>query len=465
MRNVNWEQCVTDTSSHRSTDTQQHAVMKEYKTIEPSDRNSSKRTAAPLVGVGYPPEFLSALDNAVSAAISKTSDGALLVLSIDNLSMILSAHGHTICEDVMLQLGNEIAEIIGITDAIHRIQRDQFGIIVNDTNEEEVRYLAERIISHIQHFSCYAQYGSLHVTSSIASIHFPKQAKTAHDALDKSFIALHEGDGGVSIRSLEREMDLSATSRQEMGLANYLNKAIRENRLQLAYQPIISSKTGEISHYEALLRMRTDDGKITSAGALVPIAERMGLIDLIDDFTLRRVIEELRQDDHVKLAFNISNLTTKNAKWLEDFTYHLQETPHIAPRLIVEITETAAQLDLSHTAYFVAEIQAMGCMVALDDFGSGYTSFRQLKTLSVDMVKIDGAFIKDLVDNADNRFFVKTLLDFTKGFGLESVAEFVENGEIAKILMELGVEYQQGYYFGRPENHRSWLKSGEYDNR
>ncbi len=112
----------------------------------------------------------------------------------------------------------------------------------------------------------------------------------------------------------------------------------------------------------------------------------------------------------------------------------------------------------------MASLQAQGCQVALDDFGSGYTSFRQLKALSVDMVKIDGAFVKDLVDNADNRFFVKTLLDFTRGFGLKSVAECVENGEIAKMLMELGVDYLQGYYFGKPMNYRKWLKEGENGN-
>ena len=131
-------------------------------------------------------------------------------------------------------------------------------------------------------------------------------------------------------------------------------------------------------------------------------------------------------------------------------------------RLIFEITETAVHGDLKHSARFCAEVQALGCMVALDDFGSGYTSFRQLKTLSIDFVKIDGAFIRDLTDNADSRLFVKTMLDFIRGFGLKSVAEFVENGEIAKMLMELGVDYLQGYYFGKPENHRSWLSEGEY---
>ena len=178
---------------------------------------------------------------------------------------------------------------------------------------------------------------------------------------------------------------------------------------------------------------------------------------MIDHMVLDMVIKELELAPQLVLAFNVSNLTTENAHWLQHFRDLLKDRPHIANRLIVEITETAAQRDLRRTAYFVASVQEMGCQVALDDFGSGYTSFRQLKSLSVDTIKIDGAFIRDLADNKDNRFFVKTLLDFTKGFGLKSVAEYVENGETAKMLMELGIDAMQGYYFGKPENFRSWL--------
>ncbi len=158
----------------------------------------------------------------------------------------------------------------------------------------------------------------------------------------------------------------------------------------------------------------------------------------------------------------MSNNTTENNIWLERITELLTQTPDIASRLVVELTETAVHRDLRRTAFFVASLQSLGCMVALDDFGSGYTSFRQLKALSVDMVKIDGVFIKDLATSTDSQFFVKTLLDFAKGFGLKTVAEFVENGEITKILMDMGVDYMQGYYLGKPENHRSWLSEGEY---
>ena len=161
----------------------------------------------------------------------------------------------------------------------------------------------------------------------------------------------------------------------------------------------------------------------------------MGLIDIIDTMVMEMVIQELRQAPEITLAFNVSNMTTENSIWLERMDEMIKETPEVASRVIVEITETAVHRDLRRTAFFVASLQSMGCSVALDDFGSGYTSFRQLKALSVDMVKIDGVFIKDLAQSADNQFFVKTLLDFANGFGLQTVAEFVENGEIAKILI------------------------------
>lgn len=409
---------------------------------------------------GYPQRFIDQLDGMITGCITDQRKGALLVLAIDNLPMIMNAFGIETSEQVMRHMQQSVQEIIGKKDVICRIQRDQFGIIVQERGENELSYLAQRVHSHLQQWCSQNDYGSIHVVSIISTLKLPEQAKHAEEALSKSYMALHDRSmSHGNLRLYEERNEEAAFSRQEMALANYLNLAIQEKRLMLAYQPIIESKDGAICHYEALLRVRSDDGQISSAGALIPIAERMGLIDIIDELTLQMTVDTLRASPNVSLAFNISNLTTRNAKWLDIFSRTIAETPEIAPRLIVEITETAAQLDLHQTAHFVAEVQSFGCMVALDDFGSGYTSFRQLKTLSVDMVKIDGAFVKDLVDNADNRFFVKTLLDFTNGFGLKSVAEFVENGEIAKLLMELGVDMLQGYYFGRPTLGQPWEKN------
>jgi len=411
----------------------------------------------------YPAVFLNRLKSAIAFCRTQDKTGALIVVNINNLAMIINAYGHAASEAVMHQLADSIRHVVGQEDTVERVHRDQFGVIVM-CEKQNIGVVAASIQTVIQNYGATSSVGSLHVTCTVGSVDFPASADNATDAIDKAYIALNS-TSSIAYRAFEDTKEDGMVNRQQMGLANYLRKAIQENRLRLAYQPIVESATGHIGHYEALLRLIGDDGKISSAGALIPVAERMGLIDMIDHIVLEMVVKELEASPNISIAFNVSNLTTDNQEWLAHITQYLRGNPEIASRMIVEITETAAQRDLRRTAYFVASLQALGCQVALDDFGSGYTSFRQLKALSVDMVKIDGAFIKDLVDNADNRFFVKTLLDFTKGFGLASVAEFVEKGETAKMLMELGVDMMQGYYFGKPENYRSWVNQGEFNKK
>ena len=410
----------------------------------------------------YPQEFVESLERAIQGAISEHSSGSMMLVSISNLSMIINAYGHDTSEIVMHDLLKMIVGILAQEDKVERLQRDQFGIILHHAYPEDTALIAQQIHTIIQNFGRdNVASAALHLIGTIGSVSFPQETSSAHDALDKAYVAVNSQQS-TPHRTYDMTRPETDQCRQQMGLANYLFKAYKENRLRLAYQPIIESKTGHTSHYEALLRLVNQSGKISSAGALIPVAEKMGMIDIIDTMVMEMVINELRNNADVRLAFNVSNMTTDNAVWLDRLTQLIKETPHVATRLIVEITETAIHRDLRRTGFFVASLQAMGCQVALDDFGSGYTSFRQLKALSVDMVKIDGIFVKNLVESSDNRFFVKTLMDFSQGFGLQTVAEFVETGGITKILMEMGVDYMQGHYFGRPVTHRLWLNEGEY---
>lgn len=436
----------------------QHATTDGASALEPAQRGVRMSQQHQH---GYPQRFVDQLNGVITQCITQELRGALLVFSIENLPMIMNGFGAETAEHVMRHIETCIQEVIGINDIVCRLQRDAFGIILQQRQQDELEYVATHINSHVQQWCNSNDYGLVHAVTAMACVRLPEQAKHAQEALSKSYMALHDTSfSGAAIRGFEERHAHAAFSRQEMALANYLTQAIKERRLLLAYQPIVSAKDGSIKHYEALLRIRSDDGKFSSAGALIPIAERMGMIDVIDQLTLEMVVEELRACNDISIALNVSSLTTHNEVWLKRCCDLMQQTPEIATRLVVEITETAAQLDLHRTAHFVADLQGLGCLVALDDFGTGYTSFRQLKTLSVDMVKIDGSFIKDLAENSDNRFFVKTLLDFSNGFGLQSVAEYVENGETAKLLMELGVEMLQGYYFGRPVVGRPWQKAG-----
>jgi EAL domain-containing protein (putative c-di-GMP-specific phosphodiesterase class I)/GGDEF domain-containing protein len=413
-----------------------------------------------LGAIGYPAAFLQQLNDVIATCNATNSRCALLVISIDNLAMLMRGFGHEGTEAILHKAQDSIRDMISASDKVWRIQRDQFAIVLQSVQPEELGYLAERIQSHLQNNCAQSEWGVTHLVSTIMQLWLPDQAQHADDAMSRALIGLQDYAYRMGGAAFYEENPQQVTlNRQEMALANHLVQAMQQDKLLMAYQPIISATDGSVHHYEALLRMRGDDGSVSSAGALIPVAERMGLIEQIDRLTLIMTVTQLRRHPEVHLAFNISNITTQSDAWLALLKQTLKDEPQVASRLIVEITETAVMHDLQNIAYFIAEIQALGCLVALDDFGSGYTSFRQLKSLSVDMVKIDGAFIKDLVENTDNQFFVRTLLDFTNGFGLQSVAEYVENGEIAKLLMELGVNMLQGYYFGRPTIDTPWMSA------
>lgn len=420
-----------------------------------SRSSSAESHRAPLGACGYPQSFIDALAALEDEAKDMGSSAALVLVSIENLAMIMSGYSMAVAEAVMGELTQVISKTpLPKAPLVMRVQRDQFGVLLADMSEDAVEAWCELVETAIRNYSYSSRYGELHCLSSTAYQMLPDVLSQPEETLGRALVSLTESPTDFGSKN-----DISgADKREEMSMANYLGQAVNENRIRLAYQPVIDSHTGQVAHYEALLRLFGEDGKISSAGALIPIAERMGFIPMIDQLVLQRVVEELRHDPHVCLAVNVSNLTTLDANWMATLTEAMDETPEIAPRLTIEITETAVHGDLKHSARFCAEVQALGCLVALDDFGSGYTSFRQLQALSIDFVKIDGAFIRDLTDNADSRLFVKTMLDFIRGFGLKSVAEFVENGEIAKMLMELGVDYLQGYYFGKPSNTRPWVK-------
>ena len=182
----------------------------------------------------------------------------------------------------------------------------------------------------------------------------------------------------------------------------------------------------------------------------------MGLIRSIDRFVLDVVVGELSEHPETCLALNISSLSTTDPSWLRALTARVKEREEIAHRLLVEITETTALHDMRETTRFIAALKEMGCRVALDDFGAGYTSFRHLQELSVDIVKIDGSFVKSIGENANSQLFVETLQSFASGLGLETVAECVETEHIAEVLTRYGATYMQGYHFGAPSAQKPW---------
>jgi EAL domain-containing protein (putative c-di-GMP-specific phosphodiesterase class I) len=235
-----------------------------------------------------------------------------------------------------------------------------------------------------------------------------------------------------------------------LALEATLRAALREDRFLFAFQPVVSASTGKVDYFECLLRMRNEEGSIVCGVEFVRTAEHLGLIGLIDQYVLEKTVRELSVDPEVRLGFNISGLTVCNQEWLRSLVALLYKRPEIARRLVVEITETAAVGDIQDSVCFVDTLRRIGCRVALDDFGAGYTSLRHLEMLPLDIVKIDGSIVRQLASNREQRGVLRHLIGLTKELGFSTVAECIEKAADAVLLRAEGIGYLQGYFVGRP---------------
>lgn len=236
----------------------------------------------------------------------------------------------------------------------------------------------------------------------------------------------------------------------DFAIGNEIESALAEDRFRLMLQPIVAAQTGEAKFYEALIRLERRDGSLVSASKFVQAAERLGLHRRIDVRALEIAVDILRAAPGLRLSLNISGLTCGDAAWLARLRELSGGDPQLAGRLIVEITETAAIRDFDQSILFVDALKELGCAVAIDDFGAGYSSFKTLKYLPVDVLKIDGLFVKNLASDPRDRVFLRAMVELANSFGMETVAEWVVSAEAAQVAADVGITYLQGYHFGCP---------------
>ena len=383
---------------------------------------------------------------------------AYLVASIDRLAMINEAYGFGAADEVIVAVGERISSTLRGSDVIGRTAGNKLGVILGKCSEREIAVVAERIRAAVRSEVIGTRTGTVSATITVGAVFLPSGANSsqeamlrAEEALDRARAAGRDGFA-VYTKSPQRE-----TARLRlMAIADEVVAALHENRLIFAYQPIIRADNKEPVHYECLLRMARPDGTIASAGQFIPAAEQLGLVRLVDRHALEMTVAQLRACPDVSLAVNVSGTTAGDPSWLQSFVGYVRAHQDIAPRIIVELTETAALNDFEESARFVTNLREMGCRVAIDDFGAGYTSFRNLQMLNVDMVKIDGTFVRGICDSPDNQIFVRTLVDLAKNFHLKTVAEWVSSDEEAALLQSFGVDYFQGFHFGEPVVDPEW---------
>ena len=383
------------------------------------------------------------------AARAQTSCGFLLA-AIDNLGRINEAYGYDCADEVIGVIAKRLRSRMRGGDVLGRFSGNKFGIILRNCAPEEIGVAAERFLTAIRDDVVMTMAGPVSVTGTIGGVTAPYHAGNVDDVLARA----HEGLNRAKDRrpgsffayqpNPERETQRRANIRVTDNVVNALN----EQRILLAYEPVVDSHTRELVFHECLLRIRRTDGTLVPAAQILPAAERLGLARLLDQRVLELVVAEMAAHPDLRTSLNVSASSTMDPDWWSRLDSLLRLNESVAERLIVEITETTAIHNLDNARGFVQRVKDLGVRIAIDDFGAGYTSFRNLRQLGVDILKIDGAFVQNLAKSEDDRTFVRTMLDLARGLKLKTVAEWVQDEQSAAILAAWGCSYLQGEHIG-----------------
>lgn len=375
---------------------------------------------------------------------------SLLLVGIDHLGRMNDTFGFAVVDQIVGEMAARLRKRVPQPDLVARFSGGKFAILSRTCSTSEMTgALGSAICADVSSAPFETSAGPMPVTVTVGGLAAPDRATSLNavlaavqEALDRAkrqargSCLLYERNGGVERRR-----------RTNQRTAEEIVRAIWDRRIFLALQPVVNTHTREIAFFEALARIAPLSGaRLTEAGQIAEAAERLGLIGFLDRHVLAHGVEALHRDPALCLSVNVSPSSIADHAWLGLFAAEV--TPDLAGRLIVELTESAAVNDIEAARSFVAMARDKGVRVALDDFGAGSTSFRNLRSLGVDMVKIDGSFIRNMARSPDDRAFVHALIDLARKLGITTVAEWVRTETEAALLREEGCDYIQGALTG-----------------
>ena len=412
----------------------------------------------PLTGELNRTHLIASLAEAIEETTRFRSSCAFMLIGIDHLARVNDAFGFDVADAVIAEVAHRIRTRLRGGDVLGRFSGNKFGLILKNCTVDDTNIAAERFLVGIRDEVVPTKSGPVSVTASIGAVSLPRYARNADEAINRAQETLDSakrrraGSFGLWRPNVERD----AQRRVNIRVTDEIVTALNDRRIVAAFEPVVEARSRQPAFYECLVRMEQGDGQVLLAPDIVPVAERLGLIRMVDHRVLELVVDELVASPNVHLSLNISPETTMDPDWSASIESLMRTHPGAAERLIVEITETVAIQDLDDIRGFVTRLKNFGSRIAIDDFGAGYTSFRNLRKLGVDIVKIDGAFVQNIARSADDRAFVQTLIDLARRLGIKTVAEWVQDEEAAVMLREWGCDYIQGRLIGLASPQRPW---------
>ncbi len=419
----------------------------------------------PLTNMFNRRRFSEELEQVLSRAERYRHPGALLFFDLDRFKYVNDTSGHQAGDTLLKIVASMLAQTIRADDITGRLGGDEFAIILPEINADGAIEVAKKVLNQLDQAQLTINNRTHKISASIGIALFPEHGANIHDLLAAADLAMYQAKAmGRNAWYLFSDND---RSRERIHTLVYWKEKIEYSHLHdnfmLYLQPIMTVKSKEVSHYEVLLRMQDTDGTIRSPADFIPAAEHTGLIHAIDHMVLRKSIAQaakIYQAGHMaNFSINLSAHAFNDPELLPILKQQLMQHQIDPKNLMFEITETAALEDLPGARGLMKEIKELGCGFVLDDFGVGFSSFYYLRELPVDVVKIDGSFIRNLSESSDDLILVNALCSVARGFGKRITAEFVENAEIFSLIEKLDIDYAQGYYIGKPSPAREFLSA------
>ncbi|MEH1916730.1 MAG: EAL domain-containing protein [Nostoc sp.] len=410
-----------------------------------------------LTGLVNRQEFEQQIEQALCLAKLDSQVHALCYLDLDHFKIVNDTCGHLAGDELLRQITVLLQEKIRKTDTLARLGGDEFGVLLTQCTLEQALRVANDLLLCVQEFRFFWQEQAFSIGVSIGLVGIDTNSKSLTEIISRAdaacYTAKNRGRNRVYVAETDDQERLQ--QRGEMQWASRISHALESDWFCLYIQPIaaITPAAQNSDYYEVLLRLHDEQGNLVLPMTFIPAAERYDLMHLIDQWVIRTLFQNWSRvvgDKQSIYAINLSGSSINDERFI-DFLYEQFTLYSISPQSICfEITETVAIANLGKAKHFIQSLQQMGCRFALDDFGVGMSSFAYLKSLPVDYLKIDGSFIRNIVDNPVDHAIVTAMTHISSVMGIQTIAEFVENDAILERITALGIDFAQGYGIGIP---------------
>ncbi len=414
-----------------------------------------------LTGLYNRNEFEKRLKISLTQTGMEAPNHAVLFLDLDQFKIINDTAGHNAGDLMLRQLANEIQLCVRDSDTCARLGGDEFGIILNHCDLDSALTVAHNIRETIEQFLFSWNEHLFKVGVSIGIVLADKSHSDFGQLLSAADMACNTAkeQGRNQVHVYQFDDNESANQQGQMEWVSKIHKAIENNRFELYAQLIkaINHQTADDGeHYEILLRLVDESGICIPPGAFIPAAERFNIMSKVDAWVVKEVFSSCKQlvnngHQQLKLSVNLSGASLIDDTFLDVLDSVISSFPEASNHIIFEITETTAILRMDKATQFISRFQQQGFQFSLDDFGSGLSSFGYLKKLKVNYLKIDGMFVKDMIEDNIDHAMVEAINEIGHVMGIQTIAEFVEDAEILAALEEIGVDFAQGYGIHKPQ--------------